>query len=160
MKYAENTTVPIERSRSEIETVLKKYGAEQFMYFSEERRAVLAFRLKGCNIQLSVMMPRLDEIPARIGRGYGRLLTAQKREERREQMARQRWRALVLYVKAKLEFIENELSTVEQEFMAQMMLPSGETVADWLLPQIETARKIGVMPRLLTMPTGGTDDES
>lgn len=31
-RYAQKTTVPVERSRNEIEATLARYGAQQFMY--------------------------------------------------------------------------------------------------------------------------------
>jgi len=39
MPYAEDTRVPIERSRSEIERTLERYGATAFSYGWDEQRA-------------------------------------------------------------------------------------------------------------------------
>jgi hypothetical protein len=66
-----------------------------------------------------------------------------------EQACRQRWRALALVVKAKLEAVECGISTFEEEFLAWMMLPDGSTVGDRMLPQLETAYRTGQMPPLL-----------
>ncbi len=63
-----------------------------------------------------------------------------------EQACRQRWRALALVVKAKLEAVESGISTVEQEFMAHIVLPDGQTVGQFMAPQLERAYAGGRMP--------------
>lgn len=43
-KYAATTEVSEEKSRMEIETILRRYGANAFSYGWEEHKAVIAFR--------------------------------------------------------------------------------------------------------------------
>jgi hypothetical protein len=62
---------------------------------------------------------------------------------------RQRWRALALAIKAKLEAVESGIATFEEEFMAYIVLPDGQTVGEFLSPQIEAAYSSGRMPPLL-----------
>ena len=66
-----------------------------------------------------------------------------------EQACRQRWRALALAVKAKLEAVESGITTFEEEFMAHIVLPGGQTVGAWMVPQIEVSYKAGKMPPML-----------
>ena len=48
MAYAEGTEVPVERSRAEVERLLTRYGASEFMSgWSVNGRAMIAFRAKG-----------------------------------------------------------------------------------------------------------------
>jgi hypothetical protein len=54
-----------------------------------------------------------------------------------------------LLIKAKLEAVESEISTVETEFMTWMVLPNGETVGQWMMPQLEAIYQSGKMPPLL-----------
>jgi hypothetical protein len=68
-----------------------------------------------------------------------------------EQATRQRWRALALVVKAKLEAVESEITTFDDEFMAHIVLPSGQTAGDWLRPQIDEAYARGSMPAMLAI---------
>ena len=68
-----------------------------------------------------------------------------------EQACRQRWRALLLVVKAKLEAIETGIATFDGEFMANIVLPGGGTVGDWMTPQIERAYLTGAVPAMLPM---------
>ncbi|HPP53681.1 MAG TPA: hypothetical protein PK777_12075 [Thermoguttaceae bacterium] len=63
-----------------------------------------------------------------------------------EQACRQRWRALALAVKAKLEAVESGLSTLEEEFLAWILLPGNTTVGQLMRPQIERAYLTGDMP--------------
>ena len=67
-----------------------------------------------------------------------------------EQAGRQRWRALNLVVKAKLEAVDSGITTFEEEFLAHILMPTGETVGDYTLPQLEQIRMGGKkMPKLL-----------
>jgi hypothetical protein len=56
--------------------------------------------------------------------------TADAAEKAWEQVTRQRWRALALVIKAKLEAVTSGISTFEAEFLANTMLPDGRTVGD------------------------------
>lgn len=132
MPYAEKTKVPVSRSRDELERTLSRYGADAFGYGWDQGKAVVSFRVAGRYVRIAMDVP----------------MSAQEE--------RQRWRALVLVVKAKLEAVESGISTVEQEFMAYVVLPDNQTVGDWLGPQIETAYTDGLMPgSLLALPPGG-----
>ena len=65
---------------------------------------------------------------------------------------RQRWRALALIVKAKLEAVESGIfgeDTFQKEFMGHIVLPDGSTVGDTVLPMINIAYETGKMPKLL-----------
>lgn len=163
-RYAERTTVSVERSRAEIESVLARYGAKQFMYGWGGEGAVVAFVVaveSGQNRQVRFELP----LPSRDLREFthhsrGRR-TPEAAEALWEQACRQRWRALLLVIKAKLEAIAVGVATFEDEFLAYTMLPSGETVSQWLGPQIEVAYDPdkGVMPTGLRLAlTSGESD--
>ena len=47
-----------------------------------------------------------------------------------DQAVRQRWRALFLVIKAKLEAVESEIVLFEDEFLPHFILPGGMTVAE------------------------------
>jgi hypothetical protein len=66
-----------------------------------------------------------------------------------EQAERQKWRALLLVIKAKLECVENKIATFEEEFLAQIIMPGDKTVAEMILPQIEGAYASGRVQPLL-----------
>jgi len=147
-RYAENTSVASDRSRAEIEKTLERYGARKFMYGWEEDRAMIAFEMEGRRIRFILLMPdKDDELFTRTATGLQRNNTSAR--EAYEQATRQRWRALALVIKAKLEAVESHISTLEDEFMAHIQLPNGETVGEWMKPQIEKAYRTGDMPSLL-----------
>lgn len=128
-RYAQNTRVPVSQSRLELERTLDRYGADQFVYGTDAGEWVVRFRAHERYVQLRIDKP----------------------EDERQQ--RQRWRALVLVVKAKLESIESGLETFEQAFLANVMLPDGSTVGDWAAEQIESTYTSGLMPKsLLALP--------
>lgn len=72
-----------------------------------------------------------------------------------EQSCRERWRAVVLLVKAKLELARLGVSTVEREFLADLVLPDGQTLHTAMRGPIADALANGRMPRLL-LPGGST----
>ena len=94
--YAENTTVPAEKSRAEIERTLMRYGASQFMYgWDVAQGAVVQFRAKDRFIKFVLPMPRRDD-PLFWRTDTGRTRAPQVAEQAWEQATRQRWRALAL----------------------------------------------------------------
>jgi hypothetical protein len=64
----------------------------------------------------------------------------------------QRWRALVLVLKAKLEAVASGISTLESEFLAGIVLPNGMTLGQAVLPRLSEAVSSG---RLLPASTEG-----
>jgi hypothetical protein len=66
-----------------------------------------------------------------------------------EQSCRERWRALLPIIRAKLEAVESVITTLESEFMANILLPDGGTIGEWLAPQIDEAYGTGRMPPML-----------
>lgn len=153
MSYAENTSVPVDRSKSEIEKTLQKYGADQFVYGWDHDTMVVGFRMNARMIQFKIPMPTDKDVVVRRTR-YG-VSTSAAKQEKKDQLMRQRWRALLLVMKAKLEAVSSGITEFEQEFLAHIVLPGGQTVGSWMKPQIEDAYSTGKMPKLLTALSGG-----
>lgn len=145
-KYANQTSVSPDRSRAEIERTLTRYGATGFMYGWSERGAVIGFMIKGKQYKCLL---ELESKEIYIRSEKGRRRTTLQVQGAWEQATRQRWRALALVIKAKLEAVESKISTVESEFLPWMVLPNGETVGQWMVPQLEVIYKSGKMPPLL-----------
>lgn len=150
-RYAENTTVGSEQSRQEIEKTLRRYGATAFYYGWEEDRAVLGFESHSRRVQFELPMPSKDAPEfTRHSRGQR---TAAAAEQRWEQATRQRWRALSLVVKAKLEAVETGITTFEEEFLAHIVVPGPEgrpvRFGALALPAVAEAYAGREMPALL-----------
>ena len=152
-RYAAATSVSVERSRAEIETILRRYGADAFGYWTESGRAVVQFRFQRWCVRFDVPLPPKDDAEFTRTPAKGLRRAADAAHAAWEQACRQRWRALALVVKAKLEAVEAEISTFEEEFLAHLILPSGHTVAAYALPRLRAALEAGAMPRnLLGLP--------
>ena len=147
-RYAAQTEVSSDRSRAEIERTLRKYGATAFAYGWEGNMAQVGFKLAARQIkfQLPLPDPGSDEFTLTP---TGRERSGKAAEDAYEQAVRQRWRALALVIKAKLEAVEAGISTVEREFLDAIMLPDGRTVGDWLGPQLGVVYAQQAMPALL-----------
>ncbi len=148
-RYAANTEVSSSRSRDEIEQTLTRYGADQFMYGWQDDAAMIGFRMDGRHIRFVLPMPSKDD-KAFTHHSRG-LRTPEATLKEYEQAVRQKWRALALVVKAKLEAVQSGIALFEDEFMANIVLPDGGTVGDFMRPQIAEAYRIGSPPRLLPM---------
>lgn len=148
-QYASNTSVSGEKSRGEIERTLTRYGATSFMYGWEDDRAVIGFSLEGKMIRLIIRMPDKNSDEFKLTPTGKRTRNSATQLQAWEQATRQRWRALALVVKAKLEAVESGITSVEEEFLAHILLPNGETAGAFMLPQIELAYEKGDMPTLL-----------
>ena len=57
-------------------------------------------------------------------------------------------------IKAKLETVESGISTVEAEFLANIVLPDTTTAGDWMIPPIDAAYRTGEMPPMLPAAGG------
>ena len=150
MQYANQTTVSPEKSRGEIEHTLTGYGATGFMYGWHEGKAVIVFEFHNKRMRFTLDLPTKDDATltprGRRRHGQGAILKAYEQEQRRK------WRSLALSIKSKLVAVQDGISTVEYEFMANILLPNGLTVGEWMAPQIETVYKTGNMPPLLEAP--------
>lgn len=138
MSYASKTAVPIDRSQAEIKKILGKYGASGFAYGEQGPLAIVMFEMQGRRIKFILPMPQPPSKNA-----------TQASVKTFEQLCRSRWRCLVLAIKAKLECVESGITTLEQEFMAHIVLPNGSTVGQAILPQIAQSYQDGRMPPLL-----------
>ncbi len=56
---------------------------------------------------------------------------------------------LVYVLKAKLEAIDSQISTIEREFLADTVMENGMTVHEWAEPQLREMYLSGRMPPLL-----------
>ncbi|OBS01843.1 hypothetical protein A9W98_17820 [Mycobacterium gordonae] len=147
-KYAASTEVSSDRSRAEIEKTLTRYGARQFMYGWDESNAVVGFVINSRQVKFVLPLPERDSSEF-TRTPTGRARAANQIREAYEQAVRQRWRALALVIKAKLEAVESGIVTFDAEFLAHIVLPSGRTVADEIGPGIQRAYETNTMPELL-----------
>ena len=152
-RYAANTEVSSTKSRDEIERTLTRYGADQFMYGWQEGAAVVGFRMEGRMIRFILPLPDRSDptFTEYVSRGTKTARAPEAAAKLYEQAVRQKWRALALVIKAKLEAVESGIAVFDDEFMANIVLPDGGTVGAFMRPQIAIAYQKGEMPTALPM---------
>jgi hypothetical protein len=127
-RYAAGTAVPVERSRAELDTLLGKHGATSRIIGMEDepgkpRAALVGFKLGPHSFKLRVPLandPQRDGIRGAIAAKAGGIRD------------RERWRLIILLVKAKLEAIRLGVSTPEREFMPDLIVDDGRTLQEAL----------------------------
>jgi hypothetical protein len=148
-RYAEKTSVPVDRSMSEIRSTLLRFKAEEFTYSERAEAIMVGFIIKGIPIRLQVPLPdpkakQFTETPA--SRYYRDPPAAQKAYE---QEVRRLWRSLANFIKATLDAVESGILTLEEGFLAYVVLPDGETLGQKTLPTLKEIAGSGRMPALL-----------
>lgn len=151
MAYAEKTSVSVSKTKADIEDMVQKYGADQFVSGYKNDIAVIGFSMDGRQIRFLLPLPDKQDREYWYTPGRGLRRTEESAYGVWEQACRSRWRALYLIVKAKLEAVEAGISTVEREFFYDIVLPDGRTAGEWMAPQIEEAYQTGQMPAMLPM---------
>ena len=151
MAYAEKTSVSVARTKAEIEELVQQHGANQFVSGYKDNLAVIGFTMDGRQIRFLLPLPDKQAREYWYTPGRGQRRTDEAAHTAWEQACRSRWRALYLIVKAKLEAVDAGISTVEREFLYDIVLPDGRTAGEWMAPQIETAYETGQMPAMLPL---------
>lgn len=152
-EYAARTDVPVSRSRDEIERTLNRFGATGFAYASQGANVMIAFEVKNLRVVMTMALPIRSQFE-RDKRGLVRSDSAIERDW--EQACRQRWRSLANGIKAKLALIDDGISTVEREFLADVMTADGQTIGQKVLPQLADIVRTAELPSLVPgLPPAG-----
>ncbi|MDF0543310.1 hypothetical protein PX699_13210 [Sphingobium sp. H39-3-25] len=146
-RYAATTSVSSAKSKAEIEALVERYSAAQFVSGWSADRAVVGFTMRGRQVKFVLTMP--DKTRREFTHHSKGARTVEAALAQWEQACRARWRALLLVIKAKLEAVESGISVFEDEFMANIVLPDGKMVGEFMRPQIAHAYETRKMPALL-----------
>lgn len=120
--FATQTSVPPEKTRAEIEKLVTKYGAKRFLSGWEDGTAAVMFEMHGKRVRFTLPLPMVD---------------GSKIQKKLDQETRTRWRALHLVIKAKLEAVASGIFSFEQEFLSHIVLPTGATMGEHFIPQLD-----------------------
>lgn len=161
-RYAATTDVTVARRRERIIALLERYGADAFSFSQDGMLAAIQFRMEGRTARITVDLPDPDDddfILTPTARTFRRPEAARKAWE---QAVRQRYAALELLLQAKLEAIEIGLESFDSAFLANLVLPGGQTFGEHAIPQIDEIRISGgsvellpQIPLALPAPRGG-----
>jgi hypothetical protein len=128
MGYAAKTEVPFEKSMGEVVALLARHGADHIGQMQSRDRFTLQFALGDRTIRFVIPFAQPEQIEATRGR--------RAFEDAADQARRQRGRALLLVIKAKLESIDTGIETTEQAFLANVVMPGDRTVHEHVAPAI------------------------
>lgn len=151
-KYAKDTTVSVDKSQSELRSMLTRYGATNYVMGSVDRRIAIMFEVHGRRVRLALPTPELEPDDLQKTEQYSHRKVKRSDAELRailDQKERQVWRILLLVIKGKIELIETGAVTFEDEFLPYTMLPNGSTVGEWVAPQMDHVVQTGQMPSML-----------
>lgn len=124
--YAHNTSVPVEKSKREIERLLTQHGAQgyqtgwQHAIGDDPGWDVIGFMWKNRQVRFRLDRPN----PKKFS------------QTAIDQLNRSRWRVLCLVIKAKLEAVHAGVSIFEQEFLANIVTADDRTVGEILVPRL------------------------
>jgi hypothetical protein len=140
-RYAATTEVSPDRSRAAIEALLREHGAEAFAYGWDPTHDKLQFKLRDRTIRFILPRPDPRDRKYRLDR-RGWVRTDKAVAAAVQQADRQRWRALYLVIRAKLEAVEAGIAVYEQEFLAFIVTANDMTVGDILVPRIAAGQPL------------------
>lgn len=148
-RYAQGTTVSTSQSRAEVERTLIRYGATEFVsgWSGSGAQQALGFTIHGRQVRITLPLPERESFNL-TPKGYDRAPAEAEKAYQAE--IRRRWRALLLIVKAKLEAVDSGITTIEREFLADVVIPdTGETFMDRVGPGLERLYAEHGIPELL-----------
>lgn len=156
MAYADNTSVPVERSRAEIERIVSSAGADAFSSGWRGDDAAISFRLRDRYVRFTLTVPKIEDCRFDARDRYGNRMrqTDDGRRRKHDQERRRLWRCLLLVIKGKCEAVASGIVTFEQEFLPYIVLPDGRTLAEAVVPAIDEAYRTGAMPTTLLLTEG------
>jgi hypothetical protein len=128
--FAADTKVTVSESIADIERTILRYGGGQFVFGISEEQGVIGFSKEGRMVRFHVPFGVATD------RDY-------------YQRQRQRMRALLLVIKARLEAVESGVEAFEDSFLANIVMPTGKLLGQEVRAQIEHAYTTREMPKLL-----------
>lgn len=130
MTYARGGIVPVERTLSEIGRLVKAAGGSDMTVISSDEQIGCEFILEGLRIRLTCDL--IDKHQTMLDR-LARAMSPTQAGQAHQRMIRERWRAVMLVIKAKLISVNLKIESVQEAFMAQVVTADRQTTV--LLPE-------------------------
>ncbi len=142
-RYADDTQVPISRSRYELDELLRRWGAEGVQWTDDWANGKITLRFvwprenQRYAARFDVRLPNPAEIRERL-QTYGGTNTQREQRIRRELEGRGRaeMRLLVLWIKAALNAVAGGIVDAETVFLPFLEGRDGQTVAEVARPRL------------------------
>jgi len=147
--YAAETTVSVEKSLAELRQILKRYESSGFAYLEdgENQCETVAWKMGGRPYRITISVPHYASNECWFT-DTGKRRTEAQAKAYAGQIHRQRWRAVVLVVKAMLEGGEAMGFDPEQLMIPYLVLTDGRTLAELApehVPQIQARGWVGLL---------------
>jgi len=118
----------------------------------EERRAAIVFEHH--DLRYRMILP-LTVIGDHMKREDGAFLSTNLRQPSMDAEHRRRWRSLYLVLKAILVGVDDGILTMEEALLSFLVLPTGETIGEQVIPNIRRTAQTGELPPMVAgLPTG------
>lgn len=143
-RFADDTAVPISRSRDEIQKLLRQWGADGIRWTDDYQRdrVLLEFvwHHKDCGYlaRFSLALPEVLEVREAAVDGRTHRFSQAKFDKLMAARGKREHRTLLLFLKGAFEAIEEGIVTAEQLFLPFMVGKDNLTVAEVLLPKLKT----------------------
>jgi len=141
MKYAEGTTVSVEKSQAELRQILARYKTTRFGLMEEPGRTIIVFEMSGLPFRISIDLPKKEDdvflYKTHAGTGRKTKRTPDAAYEQWERACRQKWRVMLLIIKANLEAAGMGILTPEQALMPFLVTSSGRTIMEETYPRLK-----------------------
>lgn len=135
-RYAEDTTVPISRSRGEIDAMLRAWGATGIQWTDEfdVDRVTLAFVWprgeQRYHARFTLALPSEAELEPHARDGRNGAVSAAKLAKLMDARGKHEHRVLLLWLKAALNAIEAGIVDAEAIFLPFLVMKNGSTAAE------------------------------
>lgn len=150
-RYAQGTSVPVDRTVAQIRQLLARFGADRFAVGHGATSATVAFVYQGRPVRFDLPLPDSAD-PRFHATPTGRPRRNQTGASRAwDGECRSRWRSLHLYIKALVVAVEDGLVSFDRAFMHDIVMPGGLTVGQKLLPSVVEAVNTGKTPANLQL---------
>lgn len=152
-KYAEGTSVPVEKSKGEIDRLLRDWGCDRILWEDDFRNGTVALSFvwsrqgNSYAARLSIKMPTEKEIRERpsVRDGRNGRVNENRVKDAIEKNGRPEMRLLLLWLKAAFNAVEAGILDPRVVFLPFFVNEKGQTVADIVIPALE----MGQFPKLL-----------
>lgn len=137
-RYAQDTTVPVSKSRAEIDKLLRDWGADgvQWSDHFSESRVVLRFTWKGLTARFDVELESEASLRGKALNQKTGQVSDVKLQKLLDGRGRHEHRLLLLWIKAALNACEAGMVAPEAIFLPFFEGKDGHTVAEVAVPKL------------------------
>ena len=141
-RFAQDTTVPIAKSRGEIDSLLRAWGCGQIQWSDDYERGRVRLQFvwqrqeRAYLARFDLQLPSDADLRSRAKDGRSQKFSEPKYRKLMEGNGRREHRALALFIKAALNAVEDGIISPEQVFLPYLVGRDGRTLAEAAIPRL------------------------